>query len=68
MSLTLEIPIEIETELREVARQQGRELSEYILGAALEQTRREKSERQARLGALQELADLSQDLDLDRAS
>ena len=65
MSLTLEIPAEIERELREVARRQGSDLGAYILHAALEQTRREAQESAARLQALQELADLSQELDLD---
>lgn len=67
MSLTLEVPPEIESELREVAREQGRDLNAYVLSLLEEQARQEK-QRRARLEALQELADLSQELDLDRIS
>ena len=68
MSLTLEIPAEIEAQLREVAARQGSELNAFILAAALEKAEREQTRRQQRLTALQELADLSQNLDLDRVS
>ena len=67
MSLTLEIPSEIEAQLREVAEREGRDLSDYILAAAVEAAQTEQH-RQARLNALQQLADLSQELDLDRVS
>ena len=65
---TLTIPTEIEVELREVAQEQGRDFNSYVISLLQEQARREKEQRQARLAALQELADLSQELDLDRIS
>ena len=68
MSLTLEVSAEIEAELREVAQEQGRDLDSYASALFEEQARREIEQRRARLAALQELADLSQELDLDRLS
>ncbi len=66
MSLTLDTPLEIETELREVARRHGRELGAYILEAALEQTRREEQARIERADAgLDELTRLTEELGLD---
>lgn len=65
MSLTLDIPAEVENELREVARRHGRELGAYILEAALEQTRREEQQRQGRADAgLDELTRLTEELGL----
>ena len=65
MTLTLEIPLELENRLRENARRHGLELGDYILEVALEAARTEET-RAARLHTLQELADSSQELDLDR--
>lgn len=69
MSLTLDIPFEIENELREVARRQGRELGAYILEAALEHARRnpfvDEAARQAKAdAALDELTRLTEELKL----
>ncbi len=64
MSLTLDIPLEVENELREVAQKHGRELGAYIVEAALEQTRREKQELRARMEALQELTSINEELGL----
>lgn len=68
MSLIPEIPAEIETVIREVAEREGRDLKLYIIEAASEKARREQQDHAARLQALQELADASQGLDLDRIS
>ncbi len=46
MSLTLEFPAE--AKLRAGAQQQGRDLSDYILEAALEQSRRDATRSEAR--------------------
>ena len=68
MSFTLEIPTEVENALRDVAKRRGRDVGSYIMEIALEQGQREEEKRRLRLEALQELADLSQELDLDRVS
>jgi len=68
MSLILEIPTEVENALRDVAKRRGRDVGSYIMEIALEQGQREEEKRRLRLEALQELADLSQELDLDRIS
>jgi len=68
MSLILEIPTEVENALRDVAKRRGRDVGAYIMEIALEQGQREEEKRRLRLEALQELADLSQELDLDRIS
>ena len=65
MSLTLDIPADIEDELCEAARRHGRELGAYILEAALEQTRRQEQEQLARADAgLDELTRLTEELGL----
>lgn len=69
MSLTLDIPTELETELREVAARQGRELGDYILDAALQHARQnpfvDEAARQAKAdAALDELTRITEELKL----
>ena len=66
MSLTLDLPLDIENELREVAHRHGRELGDYILDAALEQARREAQEAEfaSRDAALDELTRITEELGL----
>ena len=59
MSLTLEIPAEIEAQLREVAQQQGRELNDHILAAALEKASRE-AKRAEQLAGLEEMTRINE--------
>ena len=63
MSLTLEIPAEIEAQLRAVAQQQGRELSDYILAAALEKAQREQK-RAEQLAGMDEITRINEELKL----
>jgi len=64
MSLILEIPTEVENEVREVAKRRGREIGDFILELALMQMRREEEERRLRLEALQEMTRISEELGL----
>lgn len=64
MSLILEIPTEVENEVREVAKRRGREIGDFILELALTQMRREEEERRLRLEALQEMTRISEELGL----
>lgn len=59
MSLTLEVSAEIEAKLRAVAHQQGREVSDYILAAALEKASREET-RAAQLAGLEEMTRINE--------
>ena len=63
MSLTLEVPAEIEAKLRAVAQQQGRNLSDYILEAALERARREEI-RAEQLAGMDEITRINEELGL----
>lgn len=63
MLLTLEMPAEVEAELHTVAQQQGRDLSDYILAAALEKASHEE-ERAAQLAAMDEIIRNSEELGL----
>ncbi len=63
MSLTLEVPAEVEAKLRAVAQQQGRDLSDYILAAALEKASREET-RAAQLAGMDEIVRISEELGL----
>ena len=64
MSFILEIPTEVENEVREVAKRRGREIGDFILELALTQMRREEEERRLRLEALQEMTRISEELGL----
>ena len=59
MSLTLEVSAEVEAKLRAVAQQQGRELSDYILAAALEKASREEK-RAEQLAGLEEMTRINE--------
>ena len=63
MSLTLEVSAEIEAKLRAVAQQQGRDLSDYILAAALEKASREEI-RAEQLAGLEEMTRINEELGL----
>lgn len=60
MSLTLEVSAEIEARLRAVAEQQGRDLSDYILAAALEKASREEM-RAAQLAGMDEMTRINEE-------
>ncbi len=68
MSLLLEIPAELESEIREAAQREGRDFESYIIEAASEKARREKAQEAARLArsdaALDEITRLTEDLGL----
>ena len=53
------IPAEIEAQLREVAQQQGRDLNDYILAAALEKASRE-AKRAEQLAGLEEMTRINE--------
>ncbi len=59
MSLTLEVSAEIEAQLRAGAQQQGRDLSDYILEAALEKARRD-AKRAEQLAGLEEMTRINE--------
>ena len=63
MSLILEVSAEIEAKLRAVAQQQGRELNDYILEAALERASREEK-RAEQLAGLEEMTRINENLRL----
>ncbi len=59
MSLTLEVSAEIEARLRAVAQQQGRDLSDTILAAALEKASHEEK-RAEQLADLEEMTRINE--------
>ena len=63
MSLTLEVSAEIEAKLCAVAQQQGCDLSDYILEAALERASREEK-RAEQLAGLEEMTRINEELGL----
>ncbi len=63
MSLTLEIPAEVEAKLREVAAQEGRELNAFIVEAALQVAQARQKERAA-LAGLEEMTRINEELGL----
>ena len=63
ISLTLEIPAEIEAKLRAVAAQEGDELGTWILAAALEKAERAERRASQRAG-LEEVTRINEELGL----
>ena len=63
MSLTLEVPAEVEARLRALAQQQGHDLNDYILEAALERANREET-RAEQLAAMDEITRINEELGL----